>query len=130
MDGGRDFAERESYTKKSFFPREGQEYTLADTLEMLYADSQVRGVMDSFDEVKLEGELAKMEIGKARKFMSGEHIRMILKKIGHDKFQIHAVFGVVPVNDRKICSDASAQNEGFGRSFMGLGGNSNVPKMF
>lgn len=130
MDGGRNFPDRESYTARSLFPRDGQEYTLADTLEMLYVDSNVREVMDSFDEVKLEQELAKMEVGKSKSFMCGEHIRMILVKMGFDKFKIHGVFGVMPRNDRKICSDASSKDETMGRGFMGLGGNSNVPRMF
>lgn len=122
--------DRANYTHKSFFPREGAEYTLADTMEMLYTDSIVRETMDAGDEVELERELAAMDMGETKKFMSGETLRMILKKTGPNTFQIHAVFGVVPKNDRISCSAPSAQDETMGRGFMGLGGNSQVGRMF
>lgn len=94
-------------------------------LDMLYVDSKLRYLIPEFREEKMRAWLSSFEEGEEFRIRSHEgETRFVVQK-EDGKYHIRMSLGINhAVNDRGNCSDADAANEGFGRGFAGLGGNS------
>ncbi len=123
--------ERANCHKWSFLPRQiGVDMPLVKVLDMLWVDFNIRSFPIDFDELKLENDLYGLSVGAGYRVLTSEGRPFLdLQKTDNDSFVITMIYGLdYPVNVRRICSDASATGDdgGFGRTFMGTGGNSYV----
>lgn len=125
MNNTPDSDRRIHFQRRDLLPRGGERYTLEDMLDMLHVDSQLRHLIPEFKEEKMRAWLSGIPEGEEFRIRSHEgETRFVVKK-ENGMYHIKMSLGINhAVNERRNCSDADAANEGFGRSFAGLGGNS------
>ena len=122
-----DSKDREGVFKKNaFMPRlYGTRYNLADMLDMLWVDANLREFIDEFNEVEMETSLRDLQEGQRITIFSKHGEPFLVFRREGDFYRLVANYVMsTPVNNRRICSDADAGLNDQGRGFAAGGGNS------
>ncbi len=117
---------RGELTARECIPDQNKIYKLEDVLDMVYVDCSVRNMVSNYDLDELGNSLVKLNENESIRLFNDERLRMVITKIG-DNFKVYAL-AAISTNDRQNGgAQISAEDENFGRQFMGLGGNSKPP---
>ncbi len=80
-------------------------------------------MISGYDLCEINNKLLELNDNKSIRLFNDGRLRMVITKIG-DNFKVYAL-AVIPTNDRQNGgAQTSAEDENFGRQFMGLEGNS------
>ncbi|MDA1060831.1 MAG: hypothetical protein O3B47_03485 [bacterium] len=117
---------REHFTRRSCIPDYNKSYTIADLMDVIYVDINLRDIMDPYNLGDLENAILALEAGQRMNLTCEGSVRMVIEKEQNGNFKIVFVNVIRLHNERGDCCGIAAESATFGEGFMGLGGNSRV----